>query len=90
MSDWSFLSNHARALICIARDPGTRIRDVAECLDVTERSAHRLVKDLCADGYLSKSRNGTRNTYTVDPGASLRDDLVDGHTVGELLRLFAR
>ena len=67
-----------------------RIRDVAECLGVTERSAHRLVKDLCADGYLSKSRVGTRNTYEVHPEAPLRDELVHGHRVGELLSLFER
>ena len=90
MSDWSFLSNHARALICIAREPGMRIRDVADCLGITERSAHRLVKDLCADGYLTKSRLGTRTTYEVHADAPLRDELEDGHRVGELLRLFDR
>ena len=90
MSDWSFLSNHARALICIAREPGMRIRDVADCLGVTERSAHRLVKDLCADGYLSKTHVGTRNTYEVHADAPLRDALDHGHQVGELLHLFQR
>ena len=89
MSDWSLLSNHAQALICIAREPGMRIRDVADCLGVTERSAHRLVKDLCADGYLTKSRAGTRNTYEVHPDAPLGDGVADGHRVDELLRLFA-
>ena len=90
MAEWHFLSNHARALLCIARQPGTRIRDVAECLDITERSAHRLVKDLCGEGYLSKKRVGTRNTYEVDPDASLHDSVVDGHVVGDLLKAFLR
>ena len=50
MTSWSFLTNHARVLLCIARDPGTRLRDIAASVDITERSAHGIVTDLTADG----------------------------------------
>jgi DNA-binding IclR family transcriptional regulator len=48
--DWSFLTNHARVLLCIARDPGLRLRDIAASLDITERTAHSIVTDLAQVG----------------------------------------
>ena len=52
MSQWTFLTNHAHALLSIARDPGLRLRDVAEQVGVTERAAQRIVSDLVDAGYL--------------------------------------
>ena len=58
MKSWSFLTNHALALVCIQRDPDIRLRDIAECLGVTERAAHRIVCELCAAGYVTRTREG--------------------------------
>jgi DNA-binding IclR family transcriptional regulator len=65
MASWGFLTNHARALLCIAHDPGTRLRDIAARLDITERSAHAIITDLTAAGYLVKQKDGRRNHYQI-------------------------
>ena len=65
MVSWGFLTNHARALLCIAHDPGTRLRDIAARLDITERSAHGIIADLTAAGYLVKQKDGRRNRYQI-------------------------
>jgi DNA-binding MarR family transcriptional regulator len=85
MSSWSFLTNHALALVCIQRDPDARMRDIAECLGVTERAAHRIVCDLCETGYVTKERVGTRNRYTVDLDGDLRHPFLEDRTARELV-----
>ena len=65
MASWGFLTNHARALLCIAHDPGTRLRDIAARPDITERSAHGIITDLTAAGYLVKQKDGRRNRYQI-------------------------
>ena len=84
MSQWTFLTNHAWVLVCIAREPGTRIRDIAQCADVTERAAHRIVTELCEAGYIEKTRIGARNFYEVHPELPLRR--TEDITIGELLK----
>jgi hypothetical protein len=65
VTSWSFLTNHARVLLCIARDPGTRLRDIAASVDITERSAHGIVTDLTAASYVIKQKDGRRNRYQI-------------------------
>jgi len=86
VADWTFLTNHALALLCVAREPGMRIRDIAECVGITERAAHRIVCELEEAGYLSRQRLGRRNFYEVHPDAALRHPLEREHDVGELLK----
>ena len=85
MTEWTFLTNHARVLLCIARDPNVRIRDIADCAGITERAAHEIVSHLCEDGYISKNRNGARNVYEVHAELSLRGTVERDHEVRELL-----
>jgi hypothetical protein len=87
MGSWSFLTNHARALLCIARDPGVRLRDIAATVGVTERSAHDIVTDLVASGYVVKQRDGRRNRYRIQEHLPLRDPITQERTVGEMLDL---
>jgi len=87
MGDWTFLTNHGRALVLIAHEPQTRLRDLAAALDVTERTAYGIVSDLVAAGYLVKEREGRRNRYQVQAHLPLRDALSRERTVGELLDL---
>lgn len=84
-SQWTFLTNHAHSLICIARDPGMRLRDVAEQVGVTERAAQRIVSDLVEAGYLERERSGRRNVYRVRPDQPLRHPVETGHDIGEIL-----
>ena len=85
MADWRFLSNHGQALVCVARDPSIRLRDIAAKLDVTERTAHRIVDDLVRDGYLIRQRQGNRNHYEVRPEKPMQDSLLEEHWIGEFL-----
>ncbi|MFN8217786.1 MAG: MarR family transcriptional regulator [Solirubrobacterales bacterium] len=89
MADWTFLTNHAHVLICVARDPGIRLRDVAEGVEITERAAQRIVADLVAAGYLEREREGRRNRYRLRPELPLRHPLEREHAVGEILRVLA-
>jgi len=65
VQNWSFLTNHARVLLCIASDPGARLRDIAASLSITERSAYGIVTDLAAAGYVVKQKDGRRNRYQI-------------------------
>ena len=87
VAEWTFLTNHARILLCIAEDPDTRIRDMAQCADITERAAHRILCDLIEAGYVSRQRRGSRNHYEVHPEMPLRHAHERGHQIGEVLRL---
>ena len=85
MAHWTFLTHHMRVLLCIARDPSVRIRDVAVCAELTERTAHRVVSELVEAGYLTRHKLGTRNYYEVHPDRPLRHPSEGEHTVGEVL-----
>jgi DNA-binding IclR family transcriptional regulator len=87
MAQWTFLTNHAHTLLCIARDPGLRLRDVAEQVGVTERAAQRIVSDLVDAGYLERLREGRRNSYRIRPDRPLRHPLEYGHHIGEILEV---
>lgn len=87
MADWSFLTNHARALLSIAADPGTRLRDLAAALGVTERTAYGIVADLAEAGYVVKEKDGRRNRYRIQTHLPLPDALSGGRTIGEVLDL---
>ena len=87
MPEWSFLTNHARALVCIARDPGVRLREIAEVLDVTERRAFGIVNDLTKAGYVVKDKDGRRNRYRIQSHLPLRVQVGRDPTIGEVLRV---
>ena len=89
MEGWSFLTNHARVLLCIAHDPGVRLRDIAASLDITERSAYGFVTDLTAAGYVVKQKDGRRNRYQIQAHLPLPEPGTGAPAVGEVLALFA-
>jgi len=85
MAEWSFLTNHARVLVCIAHDPGMRLRDIATTLDITERSAYSIVTDLTEGGYVVKDKDGRRNRYQIQSHLPLRGSISQERTIGEVL-----
>ncbi|MDP1818493.1 MAG: helix-turn-helix domain-containing protein [Acidimicrobiales bacterium] len=89
MREWTFLTNHAQALLFIAQHPDARLRDLADALDVTERTAYGLVADLTASGFVVKEKDGRRNRYHVREDRLLRDSTARERTVGDVLQLFA-
>lgn len=84
---WTFLTNHAHVLLCIAEDPDVLLREVAQKVGITERAAQRIVAELEADGYLSHVRVGRRNRYDVHADLPLRHPLEDHLSIGTLLRV---
>ena len=89
MESWGFLTNHARVLLCIAHDPGVRLRDIAASLDITERSAYGFVTDLTAAGYVVKQKDGRRNRYRIQAHMPLREPASREPAIGEVLALLA-
>ena len=87
MERWSFLTNHARVLLCIARDPGVRLRDIAARTGVTERTADGIVTDLTEAGYVVKHKDGRRNRYQIQVHLSLPEPDSRERTIGEILAL---
>jgi|SRR5580658_898281 hypothetical protein len=84
---WSFLTNHARVLLCIAHDPGARLRDIAASLGITERSAHGIVTDLTQAGYVVKHKDGRRNRYQIQTHLPLPGPGTREPAIGEVLAL---
>lgn len=87
---WTFLTNHAHVLLCLARDPEIRLRDVAEKVGITERAAQRIVADLENEGYITTERIGRRNKYVVHSEAPLRHPIEEDQAVGVLLELLEK
>ncbi|MGO9559042.1 MAG: helix-turn-helix transcriptional regulator [Acidimicrobiales bacterium] len=90
MATWNFLTNHGRVLLCIARDPGARLRDIAAELAITERRSQGIIKDLVEAGYVEKSKTGRRNSYEIRGHLPLPEMADRDHAIGDLLDLLAR
>ncbi len=89
MARWTFLTNHAHVLVCVAESPNVRLRDIAEMVGVTERAAHRIVGELEEAGYLERVRDGRRNSYTLNTSMPLRHPLDGDRRISELLAAFS-
>jgi hypothetical protein len=89
MEGWSFLTNHGRVLLCIAADPGVRLRDIAARVGITERSAFGIVTDLAAAGYAVKQKDGRRNRYQIQAHLPLPEPTSQQPAIGEVLALLA-
>ena len=82
---WTFLTNHAQVLLCLAENPDIRLRDVAERVGITERASQRILAELVAAGYVKTARVGRRNRYTVDREHAMRHSAQLGYDIGTLL-----
>ena len=89
MSAWTFLTNHAHVLICLARDPDIRVREIAEAVGITERTAQGIIADLVEAGYVHREKDGRRNRYETVDELPLRHPLESDHRIGELLEMLA-
>jgi len=89
MEGWSFLTKHGRVLLCIAHDPGVRLRDIAASVGITERSAYSIVTDLTAAGYTIKRKDGRRNRYQIQAHMPLPEPTSQHLAIGEVLALLA-
>jgi predicted ArsR family transcriptional regulator len=86
---WRFVTNHTQVLLCIARDPDARLRDIAETVGITERAVQRIVSDLVESGFVRRERHGRRSSYTLNRDVKMRHPSQFDHEIGELLDLLA-
>jgi DNA-binding MarR family transcriptional regulator len=89
-SGWTFLSNHAHVLVCLARDPDLRESEIADLVGITERTTRGIIADLEEAGVLSITKIGRRNSYEINRKARLRHPLEGNKTVGDLLKSVAK
>ena len=85
--DWTFLTNHAHVLFCLTKDPEIRLRDVADKVGITERAVQRIVTELETAGFITRQRNGRRNSYIVHRHHPLRHPIESHRSVNDLLNL---
>jgi len=83
---WTFLTNHAQVLLCLADDPDIRLRDVADRVGITERAAQRILAELVDAGYVESVRVGRRNRYTIDRQHAMRHSAQFGYEIGALIQ----
>lgn len=86
MKEWTFLTNHALVLSLIANHPRITGREIADEVGITERAVRRLIADLDAGGYLTKSRIGKGVEYSINPDLSLRHDTHREIVIGDFLK----
>jgi DNA-binding IclR family transcriptional regulator len=86
---WTFLTNHARVLAAISRNPGVRVRDIAATCLLTERAVQKIIADLESGGYLTHTRNGRSNRYEITADTALRHPADAGPTVSDLLEILS-
>ena len=84
---WTFLSNHGHVLVCLARDPDVRLRDIADAVGITERAVQKIVTDLEVGGIVVRERHGRRNRYRLHPESPLRHPVESPRTVADLLAM---
>ena len=84
-TEWTLLSNHGYVLLCIADDPDTRLRDIADRVGITERAVFGIVEDLERGGIIQRVKVGRRNRYVINVESPLRHEIEAGHSVGDLI-----
>ena len=83
---WTFLSNHGHVLVCIARDPNMRVREIAQSVGITERAVQRILGELDQAGVIDRTRQGRRTHYEINERLPLRHPIESQHSIGELVR----
>jgi DNA-binding MarR family transcriptional regulator len=86
---WHFVTSHGQVLLCLARDPDARLKDVAAVVGITERAVQRILADLVEAGYVERERTGRRNRYTIRADLPLPDALARNQRVGDLLAVLS-
>jgi hypothetical protein len=82
---WTFLSNHAHVLLCLAADPHQTLPVIAEKVGITSRAVQLILADLIQGGYVERTKVGRRNHYRINPDGHLRHPLEAHHSVADLI-----
>jgi hypothetical protein len=86
---WTLITKHGLVLIFLARNSDCTVREISDAIGITPRQTFRIVKDLVADGYLTITKAGRRNTYALQPDKPMRHPILAGVTLGDLLEIAA-
>ena len=86
-SNWTFLTNHAHVLLCLAKSPTVRIRDIAVDVGITERAVQRIIADLIGEGFIKRHKDGRRNSYTICNDCALKHPIEWHKTISDLIKL---
>jgi DNA-binding Lrp family transcriptional regulator len=84
---WTFFTNHAHVLICLARNPEQPLREVALSVGITERAVQRIVTELEQGGCLMREKIGRQNKYKINDQVQLRHVLEAHRTIGDVLEI---
>jgi DNA-binding transcriptional ArsR family regulator len=87
VTGWTFLTNHAQVMLCIARNSRIAAREIAAEIGITERAVQRILNDLEQGGYISRARDGRKNVYEIHAERPMRHPAQEGRTVRDLLEL---
>ena len=87
---WTFLTNHAHVLLCVASEPDIRLRDLADRVGITERATQRIVSDLVENGYIKRHKNGRRNQYSLNGALPMRPEVDSKATVSALVEALVK
>jgi DNA-binding IclR family transcriptional regulator len=82
---WTFLTNHAHVLLAVAATPDLRLKDIAERVDITERTATQILSDLEGAGCIERRKQGRRNHYVIRSHHRMRHPLEEHHQISELI-----
>ena len=87
VKSWTFLTNHAHVLLCLAKSPSMRIRDLAVEVDITERAVQRIIAELIEEGYVKRKKEGRRNVYELRTEKPLKHPVESHRNVEDLVKL---
>jgi len=87
MPEWTFITNHGLVLAHIAKHPQSTALEIALSINITERTTHKIISDLEADGYIERQRVGRNNVYRIHPHLGLRHETTEDVQVGDLLKV---
>lgn len=88
-NNWTFLTNHAHVLLCIAADTELRLKDIADIVGITERAVHRIVTELADSGYLDVQREGRCNAYKIHSDLPMRHSIESHRNVSDLIQMIS-
>ena len=89
-SRWSIFTHHGHVLLFLAGNLDARVRDIAQAVGVTQRTAHVILRDLRAAGYITSTTSGRRNNYRLVGGTPLHHPAEARLTVADLLDIAKR
>ena len=85
MSTWNFITNHGAVLVIVSQRSKITAREISQAIGITERAVLRILSDLEEAGYITKTKEGRANIYSVHADLPLARPIFKDVAVGDLL-----